>query len=432
MPISADSTGLYIVKETVSGETPASPVWLQFPPVSESVATNATTTISNTLNATRQVLDSILTGMDISGSVEIELARTPAMDLILESVMASAWDVTGDPNYTMSVGLDQVTFSLMKRWPRPGSPGDYIYNIYTGCTADTLSVTMTAGSEVTASVGLIGKGVDAALNTTEPVGSTYPALTDFNVLRAPGVKGITLDNEAGTLAPLITDSCTTDITLNVTNNGRGIQCLGTLGNKETVLGRFESSVDMTIFFSDNNIMEDFLKQSAMNVTFTIGDADTDNHYKFTLPKGKLSSETVVAGGTNTDVVNALTFQGLVDTTAVPPTTVKIDTLAVGASAPKFVSGLIADGAATDVVVTFSEPVAIGNSTGVTINVDGAPANISSQVAAASDVTFTLDTPVTVGQIVTFQVDATNTITDTTDGLPMSAMDKAESLSNNVA
>ena len=46
MPISADDTGLYLVEEQVAGTTPASPVWMPLPIVSESLATNANTTIT--------------------------------------------------------------------------------------------------------------------------------------------------------------------------------------------------------------------------------------------------------------------------------------------------------------------------------------------------------------------------------------------------
>lgn len=324
MAISADNASYYLVEETVVGTIPDPAVWMPLPIVSESLATNATTTISNTLNPQRQVVDSILTGMDVSGSLECELARTPAMDLLMESMFASVWDkATAPPAWSLSVESTKLTFSIMKRFD--DGAGGFIYQLYTGCTVNTMAISMSAGAEVTISVGIVGEQTDADTSTLEPPNSTYQTLAEFNVLRAPEVKDIVLDNVGGTLAPQLAGVCTTDMTLNLNANVRGVQCLGTLGNKSVVLGRFEVALDMSIFFTSNNIMEEFLNQNFLNASFTIGDDTGDEFYKFAIPKGKISSETVVAGGTGTDVVNQLTLQGLVDATLTPQTSITAGT-----------------------------------------------------------------------------------------------------------
>ena len=326
MAISADETGFYIVEETTVGVIPATPAWQPLPIVSESLATNAATTVSNTLNPQRQTVDSILTGLDVSGSVECELARTPAMDLIFESAFASTWDTaTAPPAWSLSVEGTKLTFSVMKRWP--DGAGGFIYQLYSGCMVNTMAFTMSAGAEVTVSIGIVGQSVDADRATVEPVGSTYLTLSEFNVLRAPEVTDILLDNAGGTLAPELAGQCTTDMVLNMNANVRGVQCLGTLGNKDVVLGRFEGSLDMTIFFNDNNIMEEFLNQAELSASFTIGDDTTTDFYKFSVPRGKISSETVVAGGTGTDVVNQLTLQALLDASLTPQTSITSATTA---------------------------------------------------------------------------------------------------------
>jgi len=325
MPVSSDQVGIYIVEETVYGVVPDSPVFLEMPVVSESLAPNATTTQSNTLNPERQVLDNVLTGLDVSGNLEIEVARTPALDLIMESVFASDIDIVGAPAWTLSVESTKKSFTLMKVLPDPASPGNFIYHIYQGCVVNSLTMTMNAGAEVSASIAIIGKEVDADTATVEPTLATYPALASFNVLRAPEVQNIVLDNVGGTLATAIGASCVTDIVLTMSGNVRGIQCLGTLGNKETVLGRFDATVAMTIFFNTNDIMEEFLNQGFVDIEFTIGDDTGSDHYAFVIPKGKIASETIVAGGTGTDVVNAVTVQALLDNTLTPPTTVVMNT-----------------------------------------------------------------------------------------------------------
>lgn len=329
MSVSADETGIYIVEEVTYGVVPTNPVFLEMPVVSETLATNPNTTQSNTLNPDRQLVDNILTGLDISGNLEIEVARTEALDLLMESVFASEMDITGAPAWTLSVEAIRKSFTILKRWPEPGGVAgvDYLYHIYQGCIVNSMAMTMNAGSEVTGSIGIIGKEVDADTLTVMPVGATFPAITKFNVLRAPEVQQIELDNVAGTLALAIGDACVTDLVLTMNANARGIQCLGTLGNKDTVLGRFDSTLAMTIFFNSNDVMEEFLNQGIVDAKFTIGDDTADEHYAFIIPRAKISTETVVAGGTGTDVVNAITVQALIDTSLTPPTSVIMNTRA---------------------------------------------------------------------------------------------------------
>lgn len=327
MPVSADETGIYIVPEVTYGVVPTTPAFVELPIVSESLATNANTTTSNTLNPDRQLVDNILTGLDVSGNLEIEVARTTALDMLLESAFGEVFDKTGAPAWTLNVGTTKISFTIMKRWPDPaGTPGvDYLYHIYQGCVVNTFNINMSAGSEVTASIAIVGKEVDADTATVLPAGATLTSPSAFNVLRAPEVQDIVLDNVGGTLATAIGTSCVTDLVLAMSANVRGIQCLGTLGNKETVLGRFESTLNMTIFFNSNDVMEEFLTQGIVDAVFTIGDNATADHYTFTVPRGKISAETVVAGGTGTDVVNALTVQALIDNTLTPPTSLIMDT-----------------------------------------------------------------------------------------------------------
>ena len=322
MPVSADLTQIALIREVDYGVTPPTPTWLILPITGESLAGNASAELSQSLNPTRQDLDSILTGLDVAGSLDFEFAKTPAMELMMVSAMGN--DVFGVlPDQNLIVGSDQISYTVEKRWPDPNNEGSYLFHRYVGCVSNTFTLNMTAGASITGSTGVIGKELITA--KTEIVGSVYTDPTSFEVFKGPDVNQIDLDNKGGTLLPTITDSCVTDITINLNNNYRGIQCLGTLGNKETVIGKFNASYDQTIFFGSNELMDDFLAQSILLETITVGDDATDNHYKFTTTKGKFASNEVVAGGTGTDVVNSNTINWLYDGSLPAPTTIEIYT-----------------------------------------------------------------------------------------------------------
>lgn len=322
MPVSADQTQIGIVQESTYGVTPDTPVFQVLPITGESLVGNAATELSQSLNPSRQDLDSILTGLDVAGSLDFEFAKTPAMTLMLESAMGSA-TVVSTTDRDLFVGQDQISYTVEKRWPDPNNPGEYLYHRFKGCVSNTFTLNMAASASITGSTGVIGK--ELVTDTTLITGATYEEPTAFEVFRGPDVASIIIDNADGTLAPTLTDACVTDITLNLNNNYRGIQCLGTLGNKETVIGKFNATYDQTIFFSHNQLMDDFLAQAIIEETVIVGDDATDDHYTFITTKGKFASNEVVAGGTGTDVVNANTINWLYDNTIGTPTTIEIST-----------------------------------------------------------------------------------------------------------
>lgn len=321
MPISADLTQIAIIEEVTYGTTPATPAFDVFIVTGESLAGNAQTQISNSLNANRQTSDSFLNGLDVSGSLEFEFSKSPALTLIMESAMGDDV-VSSTTNRDLYVGNEQKSFTIEKRFEDASDPGVYLYHRYTGCVANTLSITMSAGSEITGSVGVIGKELTTA--TTIITGATYTTPT-VDVFRSPDIDSIVIDNAANTLEATLSTACITDTTININNNYRGIQCLGTLGNSEVVIGNFECNYSQTIFFGHSQLMDDFLNQVQIDEIITLGDDTTDNHYVFTTTNGKVSSNNVVAGGQGTDVVNACEITWLYDSTVGTPTTIQIHT-----------------------------------------------------------------------------------------------------------
>ena len=322
MSITSDLTQIGIVEEVTYGVTPATPIFQVFSITGESLTGNANTQKSNSLNSDRQTLDSILTGLDVSGSLDFEFAKSPALTTMIESAMGST-TVAATTDRTLVVGNEQISYTVEKRFEDPNNPGVYLYHRYVGCVSNTLSLSLTAGQPVTGSVSIIGKELQT--DTAIITGATYVVQTAFNVFRGPDVNSLVIDNVAGTLAPTLATACVTDINITINNNYRGIQCLGTLGNKTVAIGSFDAIYAQTIYFSHNQMMDDFLAQSLIDEVFTVGDILTDDHYTFTTTKGKFTSNVVVAGGKGSDVVNANGVEWLIDNTLPIPTTIQIAT-----------------------------------------------------------------------------------------------------------
>lgn len=426
MSVSADNTQLAIVQESTYGVTPANPAFLILPFTTESLVGNASSEFSQSINPSRQNLDSILTGLDVSGGIDFEFAKTAAMTLLMESALGKEV-VTSSYDQDLTVGPTRISFTVEKRWPDPNNDGQYLYHRFPGCVVNTMTLNLSAGAPCTGSADLIGK--ELIPDESMISGATYTEPTNFVPYRGPTVNQVTLDNAENTLAPSISGSCVTDVVININNNYRGIQCLGTLGNSDTVIGTFECSYDQTIFFSNNQMMRDYLNQTFLNEIVVVGNIDTDDHYQFITTKGKFGSNEVVAGGQNTDVVNAHTINWLYDKDAPVPTTLEISTTD-GIVNPTVSSASVEDLTDTQLDVVFDANVSVTDQAGWEVKINGVAETLVGAVAAANTVSVTFTNSVVPGDVVTFSYDGSiGNVIDTTTSGKMQSVDNLSATNN---
>ena len=113
--------------------------------------------------------------------------------------------------------------------------------------------------------------------------------------------------------------CISQVVITFKNNGRAIECLGTLGAADMVLGRFECEITMQVYAGDDTevIMDSFLAQTEL--AFAIEALDSiGNSYWFEFDRCRIDKCTEVAGGTNQDVILDVALQALVTATKTPP------------------------------------------------------------------------------------------------------------------
>lgn len=344
MPVSSDLVQISIAREAAYGVPSTTPAdWYELPIVNEGIAANVATTLSALIDPTRQVKDSILQNITAEGSIDSELVICPALEILLESAMsklktnatgANSPVVAEDPAnmQQLLVSDSQLSFTIQKRFPDPVNDGDFLYQVITGCVANTFSVTTSPSEAVTWNTGLMGKefiegvtgetGLGEAANISVPVATATPTpVTDPVVLRAAEAVNL----EFG-IAPFngdtISTRCFGAFAFNINNNYRGIQCIGTLGNKNVAIGRCEVDLSATVHLRDNKILETLLAQSEHSLNFRVQNPKTagvgasfEGMFAAFFPRMKIASDSVVAGGTGTDVVNEMTMNALYDSTS---------------------------------------------------------------------------------------------------------------------
>ena len=301
MSTSTDLVQVSFVPEVIYGTTPTNPQFELVRMTGEGIAFAPTTTKSNEINPYRQVTDSILTGGQVTGDINFELAYESWFETLLAGALCNDWS-----SDFLKIGLELKSFTIEKKIPVPG--GITQYHRFTGCVVSQLSIDIKPGSPITGKFTFLGKA--PVIDTAPLAGASYgqPALNP--VMTAPRVVGIELGG-----IPAV-GKCFNALSFTLNNNDRAIECIGTLGPRETVLGRAEIQTQFSVLFNDSDLLELLINQTETSLSFEtddtsdVGSPSGHNYYVWTLPRVKLTANPIVAGGTNQDVVNNVTAEAL--------------------------------------------------------------------------------------------------------------------------
>lgn len=294
--ISSDVFQLGAIRNTGTPPvTPATPAYMLARLSSESLNFQPTTIVSPELDPSGQVRDSILTGARTTGAVELPVSRHPYFDDALAAALRSDWATN-----VLKVGSVMHLYTLEKRFVNPA--GGYLYHRINDAAVSNMSISIAPGREVSASVNYSGGTMEFVESMI--AGSTYPDPGTRPLFASPEVSEITVAGFTNAL-------CFSDLAMEFNSNVRGIECIGTLGFKEQVLGRFEATLRGTAYLASNDLLDYLVNQNVFAATVAIDDSQ-GNKYEFAFPRCRMTSGSALASGTNQDVVNNMSIQAMYD------------------------------------------------------------------------------------------------------------------------
>ncbi len=177
---------------------------------------------------------------------------------------------------------------------------------FVGMRAGTWSLSVTNGAISTGTFGFSGKQADAAGATvgTGPVvaASTNPVMN--------GIDNVTDIREGG----VISTFCVSEISFQVENNLRMINCVGEVGPTDIGIGSFGVTGNLNVYFESRALYEKYLDFTTSSLSFRAIDA-LGNAYVFTFPAVKFTAGEVVAGGLDQDVLANMQWTAFRDSTS---------------------------------------------------------------------------------------------------------------------
>lgn len=300
----ANRVEMRYVAEVTYGTTPASPAMKYIRFTGESLNANIETVRSEEIRADRSDQDLIKVGSKAGGAIEFELSYN-SFDDFLEAVMCSTWTTPGadtDQNQLIN-GVFERFFTIQKRLVDVTQ----FFN-FTGSKINTMGLTIAPGSVVKGSFGVMAKA--GARATAQFASATLPAATTTTPMNgSAGVSVATIDGGAITGGLM-------SFNLNVNNNRRDQDAVGSDTTQDNLMGKFEATGDIEIYFTDGVMYDKMVNQTAFAFITKMAGPGTTNEIWIEIPKAKLEKAEVVAQGTDTDIILKAGYRALFDPTTV--------------------------------------------------------------------------------------------------------------------
>jgi hypothetical protein len=179
---------------------------------------------------------------------------------------------------------------------------------FRGMTPSKMSLQMQPGQILTGSVSFMGKDAQALAGATAMPGTSNASLTNgvFNA-----VSNVFSLLENGTA---LTNTFARNLSINVENNLRGQDAIGTLGSVGIGAGQSVITGSLELYFADSTYMNKFINNTTSNLSVRVSSGSTGIGYTLTFPNIKYSDGGTPTPGANQDVTLALPFQALRDST----------------------------------------------------------------------------------------------------------------------
>ena len=226
----------------------------------------------------------------VGGDIAVDM-RDADYDDWLEAAMLNTWSTN-----VLKVGTTPKFFSIE----------DYAADIdqarlFTGCTVNTMGVSLAPNQMVTTTFGVVGK--DMTIGATEKTQDAASGAAPFDAYSGDLSIG---DVGAGSASAIVTGL---DFTL--TNGYAPTFVIGDDSAPSLEFGRAEVEGTLSAYFEDAALVNRFLNETETEIEVSVGDGT--NTMTFLFPRVKINSADVGVDGPTSRVVS-MSFVGLYDTT----------------------------------------------------------------------------------------------------------------------
>lgn len=302
-PGTTNRTALRFVRETVLNETPATPAFKNIRYTGESLAYGIRNVTSNEIRADRMTSDLVQVGADVSGDINIELSFESFDDLI-ESALCSTWGTPTAGVSSIKNGVELHSYTIQKHFQDLAVP---IFQNFLGNRIGGFSLDFKTGQILTGKFMVMG--CSAVSGTAQVAGATFSSPGQGMEVMNAVTDLVSIEKDGVALATKVRS-----MTMELTNNLRGQEAIGTLGYIGIALGRLEITGSIELYFQNATEYTSFLNNDDFGLAFKLQDGDA-NSYEIILPKIKYEEGTILSNQLDQDLMVNGKWRAIYDPTS---------------------------------------------------------------------------------------------------------------------
>lgn len=249
-----------------------------------------------------------IAGFSPAGTFWAQIVSIASGVLVIYPLTDVIDDAAGDSvtitplNYVRN-GTTRKSFTIQKAFTDLTTP---VYYNFVFSVIDSIMFTIETKSIMKMEFGIVAK--NGSMTTTQFASATTPAANTNDVMSSVGnVSSIVFDGDPGA-----TTYYFNKLELEINNNVRGQDAVGTLGFIGIVPGRMEITGSIELYFESNALFTKFSAATAFALSIMVADS-AGQRYILTIPRAKYTSMEITAGGLDEDIFVSAEFEGLKNT-----------------------------------------------------------------------------------------------------------------------
>lgn len=247
-------------------------------------------------------------GFSTAGTFYAEITSIAAGTLGIAPLTDVASEAAGDSvtitplNYVRN-GTTKRSFTIQKAFTDLATPE--LWN-FTGARISTWNLELATGSILNTTFGVMAK--DAQMTESQFAGATVGSASTTSVLNAvDNIASIVFDGDPGGSTFYFNS-----LSINLDNQLRGQEAVGTLGYIGVEAGRLAITGSIELYFENSSLFDKFRAATTFSLSFLAQDV-AGNTYIVTIPRAKYTQMEIVAGGSDQDIFASAEFEAIINT-----------------------------------------------------------------------------------------------------------------------
>lgn len=287
----SNRTRLAYIAESTWGTTPGTGTMDELRYTGESLGANVTFTESAEIVSHRMTTDTVATQWGSGGDINFELSSA-SYDDFLEAAVQGTW--TAD---VLKTGSTARSFTMEKQF-LDATAAEFM--AFTGMRIDGLRMDFRVGQIASGSFSFLGKKPTVSGTTVRAGTPTAPGTT---AVIAPVNSMQVLEEGGGAVVGV------SELTFGLSNSMRSLGVIDGADPFAINSGKQRISGTLNAYFQSRALMAKFLASTESSIEIGVGGASAAR-YDFLFPRVKFTKGTVVAGGSDQDLLVALEWTAL--------------------------------------------------------------------------------------------------------------------------